>query len=321
VTLGTGANNDFGVTDGSTEFLSLEGDVARMTWLGDGSANSDFILNDGTVAILTVQSDLRSIDVVLGGGAGNDLTINDGTADIFKISSDLRDIAIILATGAGNDFRINDGTDNLIHVQGDDGSVTINLATSGGNDFAINDGTDNLMLVQADLKSVIFDLAGGAGGDFSVTDGSSNMLLIQTDDDTVDVVGHDGSAKGLMLAGTLMKATAQELINAADVSGRTEELTSSGAVTAGIQSTELNHTSTAIAATIANSNTHQGLYHVKATTEPAGGQDHTLTLTSGTFNGSNNVATFADINDALLVYFDSNGAGTIIENVGTVSLS
>jgi len=116
-------------------------------------------------------------------------------------------------------------------------------------------------------------------------------------------------------------ATASEINNAADVSARTLELTASGSVTAGIQSVELNHTSVTIAATIVDATNNQGLFIVKATTEPGVAADHTLTLTAGTFDGTNNVATFADINDTLVVYFDSAGNGTIIENVGSVALS
>jgi carbon monoxide dehydrogenase subunit G len=116
-------------------------------------------------------------------------------------------------------------------------------------------------------------------------------------------------------------ATAAEVNNACDVSVRVQELTESGAVTAGVQSVELNHDTTAIEATIADASNHQGLFVVKATAEPAADNDHTLTLTAGTFNGTNDVATFADINDALIVYFDSDGNGTVIENVGTVALS
>jgi hypothetical protein len=116
-------------------------------------------------------------------------------------------------------------------------------------------------------------------------------------------------------------AAAAEINNSADVSARTQELTVSGAVTAGVQSIELNHTSVTIAATIATSVAHQGIFIAKATTEPGGSGDHTLTLTVGTFDGTNDIATFADVNDALAVYFDSAGNGTILENVGSVALS
>lgn len=99
-----------------------------------------------------------------------------------------------------------------------------------------------------------------------------------------------------------------------------QELTASGAVTPGICSVELNHASTIVAATIADATNHTGLFIVKDTSA-SGTAAHTLTLTSGTFDGTNNVATLNAPNEALVVYFDSAGNGTIVENVGTVVLS
>lgn len=121
--------------------------------------------------------------------------------------------------------------------------------------------------------------------------------------------------------GVQMTATAVEINQMADPEARVEEITETGPVTAGVGSVELNHTSVAIIATIADAVNHQGLFVVKATTEPGGFNDHTLQLTSGTFDGVNNIAVFADINDALVVYFDSNGNGTLILNEGSVALS
>jgi len=115
-------------------------------------------------------------------------------------------------------------------------------------------------------------------------------------------------------------ATAAELNNSADVSARVQELTATGAVTAGIQSVELNHTATIVAATIADATNHGGLFVVK-NTSASGTAAHTLTLTSGTFNGTNSVATLNAPNEALIIYFDSAGNGTIVENVGAVALA
>jgi hypothetical protein len=117
-----------------------------------------------------------------------------------------------------------------------------------------------------------------------------------------------------------LAATAAELNNAADVSARVQELTATGAVTAGVQSVELNHATVAAAATIADASNHQGLFVVK-NTSASGTEAHTLTLTAGTFNGTNNVATLNAPNECLIVYFDSAGNGTIVENVGSVGLS
>lgn len=122
------------------------------------------------------------------------------------------------------------------------------------------------------------------------------------------------------VAGTTLGATHAEINNAADVSARTQELTASGAVTAGKQSVELNHATVVIAATIADAVNHQGLFIAKDTSA-TGTAAHTLTLTAGTFNGTNNVATFNARDECLVVYFDSTGRGTIIVNVGGVALS
>lgn len=123
----------------------------------------------------------------------------------------------------------------------------------------------------------------------------------------------------LKLAGTAISATAAELNAAADASARVQELTESGAVTAGVQSVELNHATVVIAATIADATNHPGLFIVKDTSA-SGTAAHTLTLTSGTFDGTNNKATLNAPNEALVVYFDSAGDGTIVENVGAVTV-
>jgi len=115
-------------------------------------------------------------------------------------------------------------------------------------------------------------------------------------------------------------ATSAEVNRVADVSARVQELTASGAVTPGVQSVELNHASTAVAATIADAANHQGLFIVKDTSA-SGTAAHTLTLTSGTFDGTNNKATLNAPKEALVVYFDSAGNGTIVENVGSVALA
>lgn len=115
-------------------------------------------------------------------------------------------------------------------------------------------------------------------------------------------------------------ATIAEINNVADVSGRVQELTVTGAVTAGKQSVELKHNTVIVAATIADAANHQGLFIVK-NTSATGTAAHTLTLTSGTFNGTATVATLNAPNEALVVYFDSAGNGTIVENVGSVGLA
>lgn len=133
---------------------------------------------------------------------------------------------------------------------------------------------------------------------------------------TIDVE----SGGALKIGGVQVNATAAEINNAVDVSARVQELTASGAVTAGVQSLELNHASVAVASTIANAANHPGLFVVKDTSA-TGTAAHTLTLTVGTFNGTNNVATLNARDECLIVYFDSAGRGQVIANVGSVALS
>lgn len=116
-------------------------------------------------------------------------------------------------------------------------------------------------------------------------------------------------------------ATASEINNVADVSARVQELVASGAVTAGVQSIELNHASTIIAATVAAViGAHDGILIVK-NTSASGTAAHTVTLTGGTWNGTATIITLNAPNEAIMVYFDSAGDGTIIANVGAVALS
>ena len=98
----------------------------------------------------------------------------------------------------------------------------------------------------------------------------------------------------------------------------TQALIASGAVTAGVKCVTLKHGSVAIAATIADAAAHAGFF---AAVDLETGATHTLTLTSGTFDGTNEIATFNAAAEALLVFFDDDGEGTIVANIGAVALS
>lgn len=99
-----------------------------------------------------------------------------------------------------------------------------------------------------------------------------------------------------------------------------QELTASGAVTNGVQRLQLNHASVVIASTIADFADHAGIFIVE-NTSASGTAAHTLTLTSGTFDGTNNIATLNAPSERLVVMVDGAGAGTVIENTGAVALS
>lgn len=113
-------------------------------------------------------------------------------------------------------------------------------------------------------------------------------------------------------------ATAAEINLAADISSYVLELTASAAIPSTVRVVELNHASVVIAATytvVPNT-----LFIVKDTSA-TGTAAHTVTLTGGTWNGTNTVATLNARDEFLIVWFDSAGRGQVIANVGAVALS
>ena len=96
-----------------------------------------------------------------------------------------------------------------------------------------------------------------------------------------------------------------------------QELTASGAVNAGVACLRLNHSSVVIAATM-NALAHPGYFSV---VDMAGTQSNTVTLSNGTWNGTATIATLNAAAEALIVFFDENGRGTIVSNIGSVALS
>ncbi len=172
---------------------------------------------------------------------------------------------------------------------------------------------------------VTFTAGLGGAGDVRDTDKLVTALqdFNQTSVDTVTL-----SIGGTAITSTAAElnildgvgATAGEINNAADVSARVQALTASGAVTAGIQLLELNHVSVIIAATIADPLLHQGILIVKDISA-TGTTAHTCTITGGTWDGTNTIITLNALNECIMVYIDSAGDGTIIENVGGVALS
>lgn len=118
-------------------------------------------------------------------------------------------------------------------------------------------------------------------------------------------------------------ATAAEQNLSADVSSYLQEYTATApaAIPATVRFIELNHASTAIEKTVADASVWAGQLVVIKNTSASGTAAHTVTLTAGTFDGSNNVATLNAPGECLMVVFDSGGNGIIVENVGSVGLS
>lgn len=102
---------------------------------------------------------------------------------------------------------------------------------------------------------------------------------------------------------------------------KTQELTASGAVNPGTEILELNHATVVIAATVADAAVYAGKLLVIKDTSASGTAAHTVTLTGGTFDGSNTVATLNAPDEQLVVLFDDTGNGVIVQNTGSVALS
>lgn len=148
--------------------------------------------------------------------------------------------------------------------------------------------------------------------------GKTNLDTVVTTG--LEVGGADVAAEVAALEG--LTATAVELNKAADVSSRvgTYTATSPAAIPANVQVIELNHASTAIEKTLALGEHLSQLLIIKDISA-TGTAAHTVTVTGGTLDGTNDVATLNALNECLIVYIDSAGNGTVVENVGTVGLS
>lgn len=105
-----------------------------------------------------------------------------------------------------------------------------------------------------------------------------------------------------------------------DLLGGNQTLTASGAVNPYVTSLNVAHNSVPIAATVANARLHRGVFAI-TNTSASGTAAHTVTLTGGTFNGTNNRATLDAPGETLIVNIDENGNGQIIANIGAVALS
>lgn len=143
------------------------------------------------------------------------------------------------------------------------------------------------------------------------------------DVDELDVAGvdvTDAIAEMATLDG--LTATAAELNMAADISSNSAEytVTAPAAIPTTVQYVELNHASTAIEKTIASLVPHRGFMVVK-NTSASGTAAHTVTVTTGTWDGTNKVITLNAPKECIIVHIDSAGNGTIVENVGEVGLS
>lgn len=103
--------------------------------------------------------------------------------------------------------------------------------------------------------------------------------------------------------------------------GGIQKMTVSGTVGKHQSGVDLDHATVAIDAVIDDAAQQQGLFII-TNNSASGTAAHTVTLTNGTFNNTgNNKATLNAPAEALIVYFDGNGGGQVLVNIGTVALS
>lgn len=208
------------------------------------------------------------------------------------------------------------------------GIVTATLAAD-----VANNATVDIAYPTGQTKSTLF---GSTGGDLTVDEGAagaweegSSGFTATYNSATITITNKSGitwtAGKAIRVSfGTTPSNGSYNLTlgvgneQAARQTLRVQELLASGAITPNIDVVELNHASVIIAATYAVvPNTILNIKDTSATGTAA----HTVTLTGGTFNGTNTIATLAARDKFLSVQFDSTGRGTILANVGTVALS
>lgn len=118
-------------------------------------------------------------------------------------------------------------------------------------------------------------------------------------------------------------ASTAELDLAADVSAfaKAYTVTAPAAIPATVRVIELNHASTAIEKTIADLSVYAGQIVCLKNTSASGTAAHTVTITTGTWNGTNKVATLNAPGEALVVLVGTDGNGIVLLNLGAVGLS
>lgn len=186
------------------------------------------------------------------------------------------------------------------------GQTRGSLAASSSGDATIDDGAGGI-------------LNEGAGG-FSLVYGASTITVTNLSGYTWKA----GSTLRISFGENAPKGSYEVNVSgaggAAQAARAVQRFTASGAAVPGETVIEVDHATVAVAVTLlVVPNT---LLIIK-NNSASGTASHTVTLTGGTFNGTNTIATLAVAanNQQLAVYFDSKGNGQVLSNAGTVALS
>lgn len=156
----------------------------------------------------------------------------------------------------------------------------------------------------------------------SVAIGNSSGLLsaLNAKGDGKILVGNGTTATSVSVSGdiTLSNAGATAIANVTTGLFRATALTVSGAIASTASFVTLNSTTPAIAATIAAPAAGRFLVITQIDSGTAG---HTVTLTAGTYDGTNTIATFNALGETLVLFGVTATRFVIVQNIGSVGLS
>lgn len=159
----------------------------------------------------------------------------------------------------------------------------------------------------------------------SVTIPSSDSLVVDSGGTfTTDTIAETTSATGVTIDGVLLKDGGIVIADGAAIEGAhvdaQQELTATGAITLTNGTVFLNHATVVIAATLAAPTKGDELIIID--NSATGTAAHTVTLAAGvTFDGTNDIATFNLLGEALHIKAASATRWVILANVGSVGLS
>lgn len=213
--------------------------------------------------------------------------------------SSLGSITQVLASDVANNATVT--------VSYPSGQSRATLAGSSSGDLTLNDGAAGILNEGA--------------SNFSLAYGASNITVTNLSGYTWSA----GTTLKLSFGENAPNGSYEANVNgaggAAQKARSVQRFTASGAaVPGGDLVIEVDHATVAAAVTL---QVVPNTLLIIKNNSASGTAGHTVTLTGGTYNGTNTIATLAVAanNQQLVVYFDSKGNGQVISNAGTVALS
>jgi hypothetical protein len=142
---------------------------------------------------------------------------------------------------------------------------------------------------------------------------TANIVTSPTTSDLIETIRGDATKKAITIANLLATPPALTKLTFSETA-----YTATGAIASTVSFVALNHATVACAMTIAAPAAGRFLIIYQ---KDAGTAGHTVTLTSGTYNGSNTIATFDEYGECLVLLGVSATRFLIVSNIGSVGLS